>query len=114
MVSSTSHEIAFYLFTFLFIALFILQLWAIMRIKTMLRRVAEIYDWVRAGKMGQQDFGQSAQTYSTTCQHCIYRTVYLSRKKPFNFVHHCRKTDKKIKLEDSCLFFKLDPHSIEN
>ena len=106
-------DLAFYLIVIVFAVLFLLQIWAILRIKEMLRQVGEIFRFVKAGTRVSPQ--RSSQAYfKNSCEFCKFRASYLSDEQPIHFIHLCKKHSKIISLNESCGHFTPDPQLNEN
>jgi len=103
----------FYLFPAVLAILFLLQLWAILRIKDMLLQVTEIFKFVKAGSLPIRAASHRKAFFKQSCEFCKHRTTYLSDKKQFQFIHFCKKKNIMIELNKSCNHFILDPHLSE-
>jgi len=102
-------NIHYYILLLLFTALFVLQVWMMVKFKEMVRRVLEIYQRV-----------QSAQGYTTSppqippgeiqkiCQHCRHRETYPDPAGKSVFVYRCRLNRQSVQLVDSCRKFEFD------
>lgn len=93
----------------LFTFLFILQIWAMIRIKRMLKAVLGIYTQVsrlaRTVRTGQVP----ANAPKRICQNCKYRDTYLEKNGDQLFQYRCRLNGQVIRLIDFCHCFESDP-----
>ncbi len=94
--------------------LFILQIWAIVRVKMMLKRVAEIHEWVQAGKLGTSTYFSRYRQPAKTCKNCRFRSTYLAQEEDVQFIYYCKKNDIETSLKNSCLQFQVDPEIIKS
>lgn len=109
-----SSNIAMYLITAILTVLFLLQLWAIFRIKEMLRQVTEIFRFVRAGTLASKyNFRRFDATPDRICENCRFRKTYFSNEPKFEIYFHCKKHDKPIALNETCHLFELDEQNKE-
>ncbi len=110
----------YYVLLSLFALLFLLQIWAILKIKLMLRRVLEIYQRMQqmaaitpSGLTTREKLQPSRRAdvnYGRICEYCRHRETFLDASGKNVFVYQCRLSKQKIKLNDSCTQFELDPH----
>ncbi|KAA3612640.1 MAG: hypothetical protein DWQ05_18490 [Calditrichaeota bacterium] len=94
--------------------LFVLQIWAIIRVKMMLKRVSEIHEWVQAGKLGVSAQFTRYKRPVKTCKNCLFRSTFLAQEKDIQFVYYCKKNDIETSLDNSCLYFQVDPEIINS
>jgi hypothetical protein len=113
----------FYILLFLFTVLFVLQVWALIKIKQMLGRVLEIYAKMQQAANRQRkvpDNGSHLQpspsiavNYRRICQYCRYRETFLEASGKNNFIYRCGLNKQEIKLDDRCPQFEFDPQRAE-
>lgn len=94
--------------------LFILQIWAIIRVKMMLKRVSEIHQWVQAGKLGTNAYLSRFRHPVKTCKNCLFRSTFLAQEKDVQFIYYCKKNDMETSLTNSCQHFQVDPEIINS
>jgi hypothetical protein len=109
----------YYILLTLFALLFVLQVWAMIKIKLMLRRVLEIYRRLQQiaaispiDLIAEEELQPSRQAgvkYKRICECCRYRETFLDRAGKSVFVYRCGLSKQKIKLNDSCARFEFDP-----
>ena len=97
----------------IFAFLFILQIWAIFRVRKMLLRVSEIYNWVQAGRLGSSNKNILTNQVPRKCKNCLFRSTYLTQDTDIQFIYYCKRHDIETTLEESCSFFQIDPQYIE-
>jgi hypothetical protein len=121
MLDNFSAHLHYYILLSLFALLFLLQIWAMLKIKLMLRRVLEIYQRMQeiaaASATGGPIAGEELQpsrrasvNYKRNCECCRYRETFLAPAGKSVFVYQCGLSKQKIKLNDSCARFEFDPH----
>lgn len=103
----------------LFALLFLLQIWAMIKIKLMLQRVLDIYGRMQqiatisaAGAIVAKELQPSRQpgvNYKRVCECCRYRETFLAPADKSVFVYQCGLSKQKVKLHDSCPQFEFDP-----
>lgn len=97
---------AFYFAIILIVVLFLLQIWAILRIRRMFGQVSEIFRFVKAGTRVYQSLPGRK---TSTCEFCRFRETYINSDRDLRFVYWCKRHDEEIQLDHSCAFFKPDP-----
>jgi type IV secretory pathway component VirB8 len=114
MPDNFSEHINYYILLALFALLFVLQVWAMLKIKQMLQHVLDIYR--RMQQMAAlQKFGEAQPSpklnvkYKRICEYCRHRETFLDASGKNVFVYQCGLSKQKIKLEDSCAHFGFDP-----
>ena len=123
MLPNFSANAHFYILLFLFTLLFVLQVWALIKIKQMLRRVLEVFAKTQQAANRQrtasgssshlQPSPSNAVNYRRICQYCRYRETFLEASAKNNFVYRCGLSKQKIKLDDYCPQFEFDPQRAE-
>jgi hypothetical protein len=93
----------------LFTFLFFLQIWAMMRIKKMLKTVLKIYAQVTRIADGGQGAEAAGPAPKRICQNCKFRDTYLTNREEQLFLYRCRLNGQEIKLDDFCHRFEVDP-----
>jgi hypothetical protein len=115
MQEMLSSKLTLYIITIILTVLFLLQLWAILRIKEMLRQVAEIFRFVRAGSLASRRLaGEKQPSHQRICENCRFRKTYISNDPEFEIYYHCKKHHKEILLNESCYLFEFDEQNKEN
>lgn len=114
MPNNFSEHVHYYILLALFGLLFVLQIWAMLKIKQMLQRVLDIYR--RMQQMAAlQKFGEAQPSpkinvnYKRICEYCRHRETFLAASGKNVFLYQCRLSKQKIKLDDSCAQFEFDP-----
>ncbi len=97
----------------MFGVLFLLQIWAILRIKEMLQQVTEILRFVKASTRVVRRLPAPQKHMQAVCENCKFRSTFLSNEKPPRFLYKCKKNNSEIELTHTCRLFKLDPQSKE-
>lgn len=109
-----SSNLALYIVTMILTVLFLLQIWAILRIKEMLRQVVEIFRFMRAGSLASmRSVGEKQNSYQRICENCRYRKTYITNDSEFEIYYLCKKHNKEILLNESCYFFEYDEQNKE-
>lgn len=114
MPNDFSEHLHYYILLALFMLLFVLQIWAMLKIKLMLHRVVEIYkrmqQMIALQKPGEGQLSQKHNVnYKRVCEYCRYRETFLEASGKQVFVYQCGLSKQKIKLDDSCAQFEFDP-----
>jgi hypothetical protein len=123
MPKVSPENLHYYFLLFLFALLFVLQIWAMLKIKLMLRSVLEIYrrmqqmannakTYLAAGGQAQPYTPQSVD-YKRICQFCRHRETFLDASGKNIFLYQCGLSKQKIKLDDFCPQFEFDPQRAE-
>jgi hypothetical protein len=114
MPNSFFEHLQYYILLALFALLFVLQIWAMLKIKLMLQRVLEIYR--RMQEMASQHKPAAAHpshkinvSYRRICEFCRHRETFLNSAGKNVFFYRCRLSQRKISLNDSCVQFEFDP-----
>ena len=100
----------FYGLLALFALLFLAQVWAITKIRVMLRHILHIYSRMQ-DLTRQQPRRPSSRGVSLTepiCQNCRHRETFVDPADTDMLVYHCRIHKKRIELRDFCDQFELD------
>lgn len=114
MPNNFSEHFHYYLLLALFGLLFVLQIWAMLKIRLMLQRVLEIYKRMQH-MVVQQKLGEAQPSpkinvsYKRICEYCRHRTTYLDASGQNVFMYQCGLSKQKVKLDDSCAHFEVDP-----
>lgn len=109
-----SSNTAMYLMTVILAVLFLLQIWAIFRIKEMLRQVSEIFRFVRAGALASKYQLKRPETApERICENCRFRKTYFANEPKFEIYFHCKQHNKPISLDETCHLFELDEQNKE-
>ena len=104
----------YYVLLFLFTLLFVLQIWAIVKIKTIIRRVLEIYNQIAHVRSSPKAVRQlQAGSPRPSCQLCRHRRTFLDPSGKSVFVYRCGLSDLSIQLDDYCHKFEYDPQSAD-
>lgn len=104
-----SSDLALFILILVLTVLFLLQIWAILRIKIMLHQVSEIFRFVRAASLGTRNRLSPRRPHAARiCEHCRYRTTYLANDAGFELLYHCKKHNKPIELNHTCRQFEFD------
>lgn len=119
MPDNFSTPLHYYILLSLFALLFLLQVWAMIKIKLMLRRVLDIYKRMqqiaamsKSGLIVEGDLQPSRQAgvnYKRICECCRHRETFLDPSGKGVFVYRCGLSKHRIKLDDSCPQFEFDP-----
>jgi len=114
MPDNFSEHIHYYTLLALFALLFVLQIWAMLKIKLMLQRVLDIYRRMQQIAALQkfsdaQPSPKISVKYKRICEYCRHRETFLDASGKNVFVYQCGLSKQKIKLGDSCAQFKFDP-----
>jgi len=114
MPDNFSEHIHYYILLALFGLLFVLQIWAMLKIKLMLQRVLDIYRRMQQiaalQKLGDaQPSPKINVNYKRICEYCRHRETFLDASGKNVFVYQCGLSKQRIKLEDSCAHFEFDP-----
>lgn len=113
MANNFSQHVHYYILLALFGLLFILQIWAMFKIKLMLTRVLEIYKRMQqmtALRLGEaQPSSKINVTYKSICEYCRHRETFFDAAGKNVFIYQCGLSKQRIKLEDSCAQFEFDP-----
>jgi hypothetical protein len=113
MPNNFSVPLHYYILLALFAVLFILQIWAMLKIRFMLNRVLEIYK--RMQQMAASGLGEAQPSlkinvnYKRICEYCRHRETFLEASGKNVFVYQCGLSKQRIKLNDSCAQFEFDP-----
>jgi hypothetical protein len=114
MPNNFSEHAHYYILLSLFGLLFVLQIWAMLKIKLMLQRVLEIYK--RMQQMAAlQNLGDAQPSpkinvkYRRICEYCRHRETFLDAAGKTVFVYQCGLSKQRINLGDSCAKFEFDP-----
>ena len=99
-----------YFLLFLFTVLLVLQIWAIVKIRQMVRQVLELYDQFSRHQRRSAPDPAGAGTFRHTCQICRHRQTFLDPTGKQVFVYRCGLSRQHIKLDDHCEKFEFDPH----
>jgi len=109
-----SSNLSLYILTIVLTVLFLLQIWAIFRIKEMLRQVTEIFRFVRAGTLASRNIMKPRSPRpERICENCRFRSTYISGNSQFEIYFHCKKHDKAVSLNASCHLFEFDEQNKE-
>ncbi|MDZ7362160.1 MAG: hypothetical protein ONB46_15760 [candidate division KSB1 bacterium] len=114
MPNSFFEHLHYYILLALFALLFVLQIWAMLKIKLMLQQVLEIYR--RMQEMASQGNPATAQpspkinvSYRRICEFCRHRETFFDPSGENVFLYRCGLNKQKISLNDSCAQFEFDP-----
>jgi hypothetical protein len=123
MLNHFSETVHYYTLLFLFTVLFVLQIWALLKIKRMLHRVLDIYRRMQEIAYSRQthllDNGlvqpssSASVNYKRICQYCRHRETFLDPSGKNVFFYQCGWSKQKIKLNDFCSQFEFDPQRAE-
>jgi hypothetical protein len=123
MPNNFSVNAHYYVLLFLFAVLFILQIWALLKIKRMFQSMLQIYGQMQqiaagrktgpAGNGPAQPSAASSVNYRRICQYCRFRETFLDASGVNVFFYQCGLSKHKIKLDDSCQKFEFDPQRAE-
>jgi hypothetical protein len=123
MEGSFSKNLHYYILLALFTLLFVLQIWAMLKIKLMLRSVLEIYRRMQQIIKPQQinsGTGSPAQpssasgvNYRRICMYCRHRETFIDTSGKNVFLFRCGLSQQQIKLDDFCHYFEFDPQRAE-
>ncbi len=114
MPDNFSEHLHYYILLALFGLLFVLQIWAMLKIKQMLQRVLDIYRRIQQ-MAALQKFSDTQPSlkinvnYKRICEYCRHRETFLAASGKNVFVYQCGISKQKIKLDDSCAHFEFDP-----
>lgn len=112
-----SENANYYILLFLFTLLFILQVWAIVRIRQMVRRVLDIYDRMQTLRGEPRELPKAAlELYNKsqrTCQVCRHRQTFLDPSGKQVFIYRCGLTQERIALDFFCQKFEFDAQSAD-
>lgn len=110
-------NVHYYVLFGLFTLLFILQVWAILRIRQMIQRVLEIYDRIQSlrGEPKALPPGVVAayKKAKRSCQVCRHRQTFLDPSGKHVFLYRCGLTQERITLDYSCEKFEFDPQNAD-
>ncbi len=119
MPDNFSTPLHYYILLSLFALLFLLQIWAMIKIKLMLRRVLDVYKRMqqiaamsKSGLIAEgvlQPSRQAGVNYKHICECCRHRETFLDPSGKGAFVYRCGLSKHRIKLDDSCPQFEFDP-----
>ncbi|MCI0696984.1 hypothetical protein L0337_33885 [candidate division KSB1 bacterium] len=119
MPDNFSTHLHYYVLLSLFALLFLLQIWAMIKIKLMLQRVLDIYKRMqqiaamsKSGLIAEGELQPSRQAgvnYKRICEWCRHRETFLDPSGKGVFVYRCGLSKHRIKLNDSCPQFEFDP-----
>jgi hypothetical protein len=113
MSNNFSQHVHYYILLALFGLLFILQIWAMFKIKLMLKRVLEIYKRMQQmASLGLGEAQPSSKTsvkYKRICEYCRHRETFFDAAGKNVFIYRCGLSKQRIKLDDSCAQFDFDP-----
>lgn len=119
MSENFSTHLHYYILLSLFVLLFLLQVWAMIKIKLMLQRVLDIYKRMqqiaamsKSGLVAEGKLQPSPLTgvkYKRICECCRHRETFLDPSGKGVFVYRCGLSKHRIKLDDSCPQFEFDP-----
>lgn len=99
----------YYFLLFLFAVLFALQLWAIFKIRKMVRQVLQLHQQLQQAGRGASE-KNALSAFRHTCQICRHRQTFLDPSGRQVFVYRCGVSRQIIKLDDYCEKFEFDPH----
>lgn len=112
-----SETLHYYILLCLFSLLFLLQVWAIVRIRQMIRRVLAIYDHLQALRGERTDMHKAAMTAfeksRRSCQVCRHRQTFLDPSGKPVFLYRCGITQERITLDYHCEKFEFDAQSAD-
>ncbi len=100
----------YYVLLFLFSVLFVLQVWAIIKIRQMVRQVLRLYDQFSRKPARTAVDPKAVGTFRHTCQICRHRQTFLDPTGEQVFVYRCGLSRQRILLDDYCEKFEFDPH----
>ncbi|MEK7727319.1 MAG: hypothetical protein AAB354_02835 [candidate division KSB1 bacterium] len=107
----------YYILLGLFTLLFLLQVWAIVRIRQMIRRVLAIYDHMQALRGEPRGLHQAAiaahEKSKRSCQVCRHRQTFLDPSGKQVFLYRCGITQERITLDYYCEKFEFDAQSAD-
>jgi len=115
MSNGFSEHLHYYILLSLFGLLFVLQIWAMLKIKLMLQRVLEIYKRMQQ-MAARQRLGEAQPShkvnvnYKQLCEYCRHRETFLAASGKNVFIYQCDLSKQRIKLDDCCAQFEFDPH----
>ncbi len=113
-MSETTH---YYILLGLFTLLFILQVWAIVRIRQMIRRVLDIYDRMQVLRGEPRELTHTAiaayNKSQRSCQVCRHRQTFLDPTGKQVFLYRCGLTQERITLDYYCEKFEFDAQSAD-
>jgi hypothetical protein len=114
MLNNFFEHLHYYILLALFALLFVLQIWAMLKIKLMLQRVLEIYRQMQ--QMASRRKPGAAQpshkinvSYKRVCEYCRHRETFFDPAGENVFLYRCGLNKQKILLNDSCAQFEFDP-----
>lgn len=112
-----SEHIHYYVLLGLFTLLFILQVWAIIRIRQMIQRVLDIYDRIQSlrgtPKALPEGLVAAFGKAKRSCQLCRHRQTFLDPSRKQVFLYRCGLTQERITLDYSCEKFEYDPQNAD-
>ncbi len=112
-----SETLHYYILLCLFTLLFILQVWAIIRIRQMIRRVLDIYDRMQTLHGVAKGLPKAAlEAYNKSqrsCQVCRHRQTFLDPSGKQVFLYRCGLTQERITLDYHCEKFEFDAQSAD-
>ena len=113
-MSDTTH---YYILLGLFSLLFLLQVWAIVRIRQMIRRVLAIYDHLQARRGEPRELHKHAiaayEKSKRSCQVCRHRQIFLDPTGKQVFLYRCGLTQERITLDYYCEKFEFDAQNAD-
>ena len=89
---------------------FVLQAWAIIKIRYMMRQVIELYDRISKPPAARRPELRASGMFRHTCQICRHRQTFLNPASQQVFVYRCGVSGQRIELDDHCEKFEFDPH----
>jgi hypothetical protein len=105
-----SANLHYYFLIFLVAILFVLQVWAIIKIKRMMRNVQKLHDKLANPSAARHADMFEVGTFRHTCQICRHRQTFLDPSGKQVFVYRCELSQQRIRLDDHCEKFEFDPH----
>lgn len=110
----TSEFASYYLLLFFFTILFVLQIWALIRIKKMIRHILEIYQKLEQSRAAVPAAARGKRREPPRiCQNCRYRETFLTPAGNATFVYRCALHQQKIRLSDFCSKFEMDAQNAD-
>ncbi|MDZ7289046.1 MAG: hypothetical protein ONB44_01550 [candidate division KSB1 bacterium] len=123
MTNNLSEYLHYYILLSLFALLFVLQIWAMLKIKLMLQHVLAIYKRMQkmvispdTGPAAQGDLQPSLKVgvhYKRVCECCRHRETFLEASAGSVFFYQCGLSKQMIELDDFCSRFEFDPQRVQ-
>jgi len=99
----------YYFFLAVFSVLLVLQVWAIVKIRQLLKQILGLHDEYQKLRPSAPE-KKTAGKFRHTCQICRHRQTFLDPAGKQVFEYRCGVSQQRIKLEDYCEKFEFDPH----